>query len=190
MTDDVKNLGGRPIILNETVLAKCEIYLNGCEDEEYQLTKSAGDKNISYENKIKVKLPTIEGLALSINVHKETIFEWEKRDLQTLETEELKDIFQRFSDFLSRLRNKQAERLLNNGLSGDYNPVIAKLILTKHGYRDSQELVGGEGKPLIPDPDTKKIADEAVAAYISQQKISEQKNDNSGNTQQQQTPAN
>ena len=32
--------------------------------------------------------------------------------------------------------SKQADRLLNNGLSGNYNPTIAKVMLTKHGYRE------------------------------------------------------
>jgi hypothetical protein len=26
--------------------------------------------------------------------------------------------------------------LINNGLSGDYNPTIAKVLLSKHGYRE------------------------------------------------------
>ena len=38
------------------------------------------------------------------------------------------------------LRAKQCVKLLNSGLSGDYNPFIAKALLSKHGYKDGSEL--------------------------------------------------
>jgi len=74
-----------------------------------------------------VNLPSIEGLALYLGINKDTIYEWEK-------------IHPEFSDVITRVRNSQAQRLINCGLSGSYNPQIAKVLLTKHGYIDRQDV--------------------------------------------------
>ena len=115
----------RPTDYNEKMLDKVKEYINSCTDTEVK-------------NKIKVKLPTIEGLASYINVNRDTIYEWCK-------------VHKAFSDIIESLREKQVESLINNGLSGDYNSTIAKVLLAKHGYRDAQELTGAEGKSLIPE---------------------------------------
>jgi hypothetical protein len=73
-----------------------------------------------------VNLPTIEGLASYLGTHRDTLYEWEKESIE-------------FSDILTHVRNNQAERLINKGLSGSYNPVIAKLLLSKHGYIEKQQ---------------------------------------------------
>jgi len=74
-----------------------------------------------------VNLPTIEDLANYLGIHKDTIYDWEKK-------------YPEFSDVITRVRQEQASRLINNGLSGSYNPVITKLILNKHGYVEKQEV--------------------------------------------------
>lgn len=119
--------GGRPTKYDEEfILAKSEEYLAACEDEYEEFHKTRGEKSDSYDRLVRVHLPTLEGLALHIGVHKDTIQEWCK------EHEE-------FSVFVKRLLTKQAKMLLENGLSGDYNPMIAKLILSKHGYTEKTE---------------------------------------------------
>jgi hypothetical protein len=50
------------------------------------------------------------------------------------------------------VQTAQEQRLLNKGLDSGYNSTIAKLVLSKHGYRDSQELTGKDGKDLLPTP--------------------------------------
>ena len=35
---------------------------------------------------------------------------------------------------------KQEKDLINKGLTGDFNSTITKLILTKHGYSDKQDI--------------------------------------------------
>jgi len=86
----------------------------------------------------KVKVPSIEGLAVYLGIHKDTIYEWEK-------------IHQEFSDVISELRAKQAECLISGGLSGRYNSTIAKLLLTKHGYSDKQETdIKSDGQAIQP----------------------------------------
>src|ERR1044071_2612426 len=126
--------GGRPPEYNDEIPIKAREYLESCEDEEYQVTKYEGEKSTGFETKVRVKLPTIEGLALYLKIHKDTIYEWEKAKN---EDDSLK--YPEFSDVISELRAKQARELVNKGLSGDYNPTIAKVLLAKHGYKDAQE---------------------------------------------------
>jgi len=84
--------------------------------------------NDSIENqKLKVNLPTIEGLALYLEISRSTLYLWQKEHKE-------------FSDIIEVLQQKQAQVLINNGLSGNYNPTIAKVLLTKHGYTDKQEI--------------------------------------------------
>lgn len=126
---------GRPTEYNEKVLEKAREYLALCVDEQYDWTKTVG-ASTSYEYKIKVKLPSIEGLAKYLGIARSTVYEW-------------KEIYSDFSDILEEILAEQAERLINNGLSGNYNPTISKLILTKHGYSDKQETdITSDGKPL------------------------------------------
>jgi len=71
-------------------------------------------------------LPTIERLSIILDVHRDTLYEWEKEN---------KD----FSDILRKLRASQADKLLQNSLIGRYNAVITKLMLSKHGYIEKTE---------------------------------------------------
>jgi hypothetical protein len=70
-------------------------------------------------------LPTIERLALTLGVHRDTLQEWEK-------------VSPEFSVILERLRASQADKLLQNGLANRWNSTITKLVLSKHGYVEKQ----------------------------------------------------
>ena len=84
---------------------------------------------------IKVRLPTIDGFALYIGVPRTTVYEW-------------KEAHQEFSYSLGRIVNEQKKRLLNMGLSGHYNPTIAKLILSSdHGMREKSDVTSDD-KPI------------------------------------------
>jgi len=120
---------GRPTIYNQEILEKTQEYIDSCKDIDED--KEAGIK-------AKVKLPSIEGLAYYIKVHKDTIYEWCKEHKE-------------FSDVINDLRAIQADRLLNNGLAGTYNPTIAKVLLTKHGYTEKTETdITSKGEALNP----------------------------------------
>ena len=79
-------------------------------------------------------IPTIEGLAVFLNVSRSTIYKWKGEN-------------QEFSDILESLMSMQAKELFSNGLTGDFNPTITKLILTKHGYSDrvEQDVTSSDG---------------------------------------------
>lgn len=70
-------------------------------------------------------VPTIVGLAMELKVTTETLYDWEKQEDKA-----------EFSDILTRVRNGQHRNLVNNGLLGEFNPAITKMMLTKHGYSD------------------------------------------------------
>jgi hypothetical protein len=118
---------GRPIEYSEAILKLADQYVTSCEDKIEPVVSGESEKFTTYKEKIRVNLPTIEGLAIHLGIHKDTIYDWEKK-------------YPEFSDVINVLRGKQARELINKGLSGDYNPIIAKLLLTKHGYTDKSEL--------------------------------------------------
>lgn len=115
---------GRPTKYDSIFTEKVEEYLSEHVDE-------------TYDNKIKVDLPTIEGFALYIGVNKTTLYEWDKK-------------YPEFSNSLNKILVEQQKRLINNGLSGDYNSTIAKLILSSnHGMSDRVE---NKTEVTIPKP--------------------------------------
>tara|TARA_R110002153_G_scaffold270596_4_gene437103 strand:- start:7652 stop:8044 length:393 start_codon:yes stop_codon:yes gene_type:complete len=79
-------------------------------------------------------IPTIEGLSVYLNVSRKTLYNWKA------ENEE-------FLHILDDLMARQAKELFSNGLTGDFNPTITKLILTKHGYSDrvEQDVTSSDG---------------------------------------------
>jgi hypothetical protein len=124
--------GGRPIEYNQGYTEKAEEYLLSCEDEEIE--KGSEDRPVY---SLKVKLPTKGGLAKYLGVARDTLYDWSSK-------------YPEFSDIMESLSAEQEDKLINNGLSGDYNPTIAKVLLTKHGYVDKQETdLTSAGKPLI-----------------------------------------
>lgn len=75
-------------------------------------------------------IPSEAGLADHLNVSRSTVQLWAEKD-------------EVFSGILERLKNRQERVLISGGLTkGDsgFNPLIAKMILTKHGYSDKQDV--------------------------------------------------
>jgi len=126
---------GRPTSYKEEYCNEVQNYLDLCIDVESEFHKTRGERSDTYERKLTVKLPTIEGFALHLKVNKTSLYEWDKK-------------YPKFSNSLDLIKTEQRNRLLNKGLSGDYNSTIAKLILSSnHGMSEKviQELSGKDG---------------------------------------------
>lgn len=139
----------RPTILTKELKEQARLYIEECEDHDDEYHKTRGEKSDGYERLVKVKLPTIEGLAYFLGTSRDILYDWETKDKE-------------FSYIMEDLRAKQADTLINKGLSGDYNPTIAKVLLTKHGYRDGTEIMGKDGEKLIESSLTKEEKDKLL----------------------------
>lgn len=107
-------LVGRPTKYTPELLVKSEAYLNDYEHHG-------------------AKFPSHIGLALYLDINTDTVYDWAKQKSK-----------QEFSDILCKITQTQHEMLIGNGISGEYNSNITKLVLGKHGYSEKhqQELSG------------------------------------------------
>jgi len=101
-----------------------------------------------------VRIPTLEGLAVFLNVSRSTIYEWANKHPE-------------FSDILEQAMARQAQGLIENGLMGIYNATITKLLLTKHGYVDKQEITGAYGSKLFDDKEAKARGKKAIGSFLN-----------------------
>lgn len=130
---------GRPTKYLEEYINKVDEYLELHQDIEQEKVgmrnEEKGYEKIEYI--LKVDLPTVEGFALFLGVNKTTLYEWEKNHPE-------------FSNALDKIRTEQQMRLINEGLAGNYNPTIAKLILSSnHGMREKTDQdITSNGKEL------------------------------------------
>lgn len=114
---------GRPTKYSAQIVKKTYEYINRTRDEFYNYQKGFGATD-TYERRVMADMPSLEGLALYLNVHRDTVHLWSTK-------------YPSFSDALDILLAVQKERLINRGLSGDYNPLITKLILSaNHGMKE------------------------------------------------------
>lgn len=127
----------RPTVYSNKHIEYAEKYLASCIDTERKRVKteseSIGGSSTSWEYGVNVNLPTIEGLCVYfydnwIGVNRDTIYKWKWEEDKKM-----------FSDILDKIMLEQASRLLKNWLNWDYNPTIAKMMLTKHWYVDKVE---------------------------------------------------
>jgi len=130
-----KGPGGRPTKYSADILKKTFEYLANCEDEVFTFHRTEGMTSNTFERRVKVNLPSIEGLSIYLNVHRDTIQEWRSKHPE-------------FSVALEKLNALQCQRLIQGGLSGDYNPTIAKLVLSaNHGMKERVDQTTDD-KPL------------------------------------------
>ncbi|MCK5602166.1 hypothetical protein KAR91_09860 [Candidatus Pacearchaeota archaeon] len=111
---------GRPTKYNEALVEKARDYINVYE--------TLGDV-----------IPTIEGLALYLDISRETVYDW-------CTDEKKKD----FSDTVKKVTLKQKQGLINGGLSNNLNAKITQLLLgANHSVIEkiASEVSGPSGKP-------------------------------------------
>lgn len=123
-----KGTFGRPTKYRQDLIEKVDEYLATCVDEEGEFHKTRGATSNSYERTLKVNLPKLEGFSRFIGVDHGNMLEWEKQH-------------EDFSKALNKIRKAQHDRLIDQTLAGNYNPLIAKLILSSnHGYREKSDV--------------------------------------------------
>lgn len=128
--------GGRPTKYSKEIIKKAKNYIKHSEDQELSAIESENEVTgrTRYSLKLKVNLPKVEGLCLYLGIHRSTAYEWAAEHKE-------------FSDILEQINQIQANRVIDEALAGNYNPMIAKLLLGKHGYKDQKDLTS-DGKPI------------------------------------------
>jgi len=136
------NGSGAPTEYKEEFVQKTYDYIKKCKDEINEFHKTRGEKSDGYDRLIKVKLPTKQGLASFLGVSTKSVERWSTLD------DDGKSLHPEFSLAISKLVQEQHDRLVENGLSGDYNPTIAKLLLSgNHGYKEKSDFTSDD-KPI------------------------------------------
>jgi len=129
---------GRPSKYDPKFIDEVDNYLAECVDEDKKILKQSNSEKgyEMYDTKLKVNLPTIEGFARYIDIAKKTLYNW-------------RDEHEGFLHALEKIEVEQHKRLLNSGLSGEYNSTIAKLILSSnHGMTErTDHTTQGEKMP-------------------------------------------
>lgn len=101
---------GRPSLLTEELIQRALFYL--AENG----WKEADDI-----------VPSVAGLACYLGISRRAIYEY-------------KDQSEEFMHILEGIGAAQEKMLINKGLEGVFNSTITKLMMTKHGYSDKQDL--------------------------------------------------
>lgn len=110
MSDEIAKVG-RPTKLTDEILQKANDYLI-----------------FDFVNVGDVVTSAV-GLAQYLGVTKSTIYLWASQK---------DDLSMQFSDTLKACIEKQENLLISHGLKGTFNPTIAKLMMSNHGYSDKQ----------------------------------------------------
>ena len=122
-----KHPGGRPTDYDPSFVKKVDEYLKKNQDVWTEFHKTRGEKSDSFERIVTVNLPTREGFASYIGVSHDALSDWEIK-------------YKEFGVALANLDAEQKKRLMNEGLAGNYNPIIAKLLLSaNHGLAEKTE---------------------------------------------------
>src|SRR3990167_9038146 len=107
--DIVKRREGRPTKYTPDIFKKIEEYLQSCGREQ-------------------TILPTVEGLALKLDISTETIYQWAKK-------------YPGFSDTVKKIAQKQKQQLIDDGMYGgkEVNAAMAIFLLkVNHGMNDGR----------------------------------------------------
>ncbi len=97
-------------------------------DYNKEILEKAADYAVNYAD-YGDAVPTIAGLACELDMHRDTLYAWAKDESKP-----------EFSDIFKKVQQAQERKLVNGGLSGGFNPAVTKMMLTKHGYSDKQEI--------------------------------------------------
>lgn len=138
--DQGKHPGGAPSKLTEAMVRKAQEYYD--VEATDKPIKDGGGNIIGHD----VNLPTKEGLALYLNVSRKTLYNWaeDTEEAYTGLNEEEIALKEKFLHIFDKIMSEQGKRLINKGLAGKYNPLIGKMLLSKHGYKDAVDITSDE----------------------------------------------
>ena len=111
----------RPSKYNDKILEKAEDYIKNYKDY--------GDE-----------IPMIDGLALELGIHRDTVNDWEKK-------------YPEFSDIVRTLMTHQGRKLMNGSLSGEFRERTATLALSSnHGLvaKTETDITSSDGTMKPP----------------------------------------
>ena len=140
-----KNIGGRPTIWSKVL-----------EEEAWDYIEKFNEVHNH-------AIPSIEGLAKVLNVARSTLYNWEK------------DEDKGFLDILERVMDAKAFVLPDKGLKGEINAVLAKLMLTKHGYADKSDVNKTESPANDMTPAERVARLEALLSVAEKRRKKEEK---------------
>lgn len=128
----------RPTKYNEIETCKAALQYLG----EFEM-KSNERSTFTLRNAV---TPSLVGLALHLEIANSTLDAW-KADEEK----------ERFSGICSVVMQIQHEILVSGGLSNTFNAQITKMMLTKHGYSDKQEIDHGSSDGSMTPKEAKII---------------------------------
>ncbi|MBR1146687.1 terminase small subunit [Bradyrhizobium sp. AUGA SZCCT0431] len=97
-------------------------------------------------------IPQVADLARALGVARSTVYLWAKDHSE-------------FSDIIEDILAAQEGELVDGALSNRFNATSAKLLLSKHGYVEKQEITGKDGKDLHPS-ELDQMSNEQLQAII------------------------
>lgn len=130
--------GGRPTKYTPELLEKAKEYVHN-----YEMYDQA--------------FPSDIGLALVLGIGTTTLYEWAKDDRK-----------KEFQDILVEINSTQQIVAWNKGLRGEYNAMLVKLLLGKHGHHEKVDTThsGPNGNPITVDV-LHTVSDEALEKIIA-----------------------
>jgi hypothetical protein len=76
-------------------------------------------------------IPSVVGLCVYIKCSRSMVYRWAHDETKN------------FGDILEEINIQQQRELVNNGLSGEFNSNITKLVLGKHGFHEKVDAAVG-----------------------------------------------
>ncbi|HSW99491.1 MAG TPA: terminase small subunit [Patescibacteria group bacterium] len=127
----MSHAGGAPSKLTGHVLAEAEVYIEGPDEAHIAQATLYLQNCVPKFTKRKsiAGIPTIEGLALRLDISRDTVYRWARENHQ-------------FARILDRLNLKQADQVIQEGAVGHYSPKITGVMLARHGYVEKTETEG------------------------------------------------
>jgi len=145
-----------------TFLKKLNSYLKSSTDAPEIVRDGKGKQIIHFM----VNLPTIPDFCSYIGITKKTLYNWRDWETTSNEKEDGSAVWKQARKIavdtaFERILNEQQKRLINRGLSGDYNPTIVKLILSNnHNMHDEVNTnVTGEVSIIFDENQSRRIAE-------------------------------